>query len=199
MHSPAGDPEAPPAWDPLVRLTHWGVALAVVLNGLLVEGGSIVHIWIGYAALALLALRLLWGVIGPAEARFSAFPPSLRAAVGHVADILAGRSRAHASHNPLSALMAYALWGMLAAVVATGLVLEGEPFPSNRLPDRAYGIEADEGEGSGMIEELHEMTANLLLALAALHVAGVALESRLSGRNLVRRMLVGTRAPGEGG
>lgn len=39
-------------WDPLVRLTHWGIAAAVLLNGLVVEDGSLVHVWLGYARLS---------------------------------------------------------------------------------------------------------------------------------------------------
>ena len=46
----------------------------------------------GYAlaALALLALRLLWGFIGTEEARFSAFPLSLSGVRAHVAKLLRG-------------------------------------------------------------------------------------------------------------
>ena len=109
-------------WDPLVRVTHWGVAAAVVANGLITEGGSLVHVWIGLAVAALLALRLIWGLVGPAEARFSAFPPSPRRAIAHVRDILAGRHVVHRSHNPLGALMVYALWATLA--VAAGALSE---------------------------------------------------------------------------
>ena len=65
-------------WDPLVRLTHWGVAAGIVANGAFTEEGSGLHLWVGYGVGALLALRLLWGVIGPPEARFSAFPSRRR-------------------------------------------------------------------------------------------------------------------------
>jgi len=27
-----------PNWDPIVRVTHWGIALAILLNGLITEG-----------------------------------------------------------------------------------------------------------------------------------------------------------------
>lgn len=66
------------AWDPIVKLTHWGVVTAVIANAIFTEEGSGWHIWVGYGLAALLALRLLWGLIGPAEARFSAFAPSPR-------------------------------------------------------------------------------------------------------------------------
>jgi cytochrome b len=51
--------------------------------------------------------------------------------------------------------------------------------------------ENEEGEEDERLEHFHEIAANLLLVLAALHVAGVALESRLAGRNLVWPMLSG--------
>ena len=207
-----------PVWDPLVRLTHWGIAAAVLRNGLIVEDGSLVHVWLGYGAFALLALRLLWGVIGTEEARFSAFPPSLSGALGHAADLLAGRRHEHRSHNPLGALMVYTLWATLLTVSVTGVLLESEPFPRAAAEQVSVGVaearadgghatdtrvtqladrdedEHDEGEdGEEMLEEIHETAANLLLLLAALHVGGVLLESRLSGVNLARAMVTGVR------
>ena len=85
------------------------------------------------AIAALLGLRLAWGFIGPPEARFAAFPPSPRRALEHIGDIRAGRRAAHASHNPLGALMAYGLWGTLAVVIASGIAMTG--FPPQVRPE----------------------------------------------------------------
>ena len=63
-------------WDPLVRLIHWSLALTVLLNGAVTDPEGKLHEWVGYAALALVAIRFVWALAGPAEARFSAFPPS---------------------------------------------------------------------------------------------------------------------------
>jgi len=93
------------SWDPVVKITHWAIVTAIIANALVTEEGSGAHIWVGYALAAVFALRLLWGLIGPAEARFSAFPPSLRRALGHLRDIRVGRKEIHRSHNPLGALM----------------------------------------------------------------------------------------------
>lgn len=169
-------------WDPLVRLTHWTIAAAIVLNGAIVDEDSLAHVWIGYAALAVLALRLVWGLIGPKHARFSAFPPSIGAALTHVADTLTGRAKPHLSHNPLGALMVYALWGLLAVVSLTGVAME---------TDALWGLKE--------MEDVHEIAANLLMILAALHVAGVLIESKLSGVNLARGMIDGIkRMPANG-
>ncbi|MCL5776204.1 cytochrome b/b6 domain-containing protein [Limibaculum sp. FT325] len=186
-------------WDPIVRLTHWGIAVAVLLNGLVTEDGGQVHVWIGYAALALLALRLVWGVVGTRRARFTAFPPSLSAAREHLGELVGLRYRDYPSHNPLGSLMAYALWGLLAVVTLTGIGMAGSPFDERPAFVQAEGqLDRDDDEReeeNEVLEEIHEVAANLMLVLAALHVGGVALESSLAGRNLVRPML-GTRRGG---
>lgn len=211
-------------WDPLVKLTHWGIALAVLVNGVVTEEGSDWHVWVGTGMAALLMVRLLWGFIGPREARFSAFPPSPTRAADHVADIMAGRKRAHASHNGLGALMAYAIWATLAVVAVTGLAMSGVPgtasarveapvAPAVTAPLAPVAAEADEEsedggeggeegeegkgaegrEGPEWIEEVHEVAANLLFVLAALHIGGVLFETRRSGPAVIRRMTGGVR------
>jgi cytochrome b len=111
----------------VVRLTHWGIVIAVVANAVVTEGGSGVHVWIGYGLAALLILRLLWGVIGSPEARFAAFPPNPRAAFEHAGKLVRGEHSAHVSHNPLGALNVYAIWACLAVVVASGIAMAGAP------------------------------------------------------------------------
>ena len=186
-------------WDPLVRLTHWAIALAILLNGFIIDEDALAHIWIGYAALSLLALRLLWGLIGTENALFSAFPISFSGAARHVFGLMRGEHPRHASHNPLGALMVYALWGTLLIVSVTGVMLESDLFPETEAEYSSQFEEVDETdddseEGEDLIEEVHEGAANFLLFLAALHVGGVILESRLSGRNLVREMISGRRS-----
>ena len=194
-------------WDPVVRLTHWSIAAAVIANGLLTKPGSTVHVWIGWAAMAVLALRVLWGLIGPREARFASFLPDPRAALGHLADLFRGHPREHASHNPAGAVMAYALWACLAAVIATGLVMTGGKSPVTIAEEKAAvaagdwsalvgGDDAGDRESEGLgdaVEEVHKIAANLMLLLAMVHVAGVVIESRALGRNLVRGMVSGRR------
>lgn len=195
----------PRLWDPVVRLTHWGIALSVVLNALVNEGGSLLHVSLGWLVMALLLLRLVWGVLGPVEARFSAFPPNPVAALGHLRQLLTGRVRDYPSHNPAGALMAYAFWATLALVVATGLVMTSGATPMQVAAEKAAVASGDwsalirEGDGDDdsplaeAAEETHEMAANLLLFLAALHLAGVALESRAMRRSLLAPMLFGSR------
>jgi cytochrome b len=196
---------APTLWDPVVRLTHWGIALAVLLNALVTEGGSLTHVSLGWLGMALLLLRVIWGVLGPSEARFSAFPPNPAAAIRHLGALVRGTPGEHRSHNPAGAIMAYALWATIGIVIMTGLFMTGGATPMQVARDKAAVASGDwsalirEGESSKSedtslrhtAEEIHEVAANLILLLAVLHVAGVAVESRTMGRNLVVPMLFG--------
>lgn len=195
--------EPPRRWDPIVKLTHWGIVAAVIGNALVTEEGSGWHVWVGYGLGGLLALRLLWGLIGPAEARFSAFPPSPARAMAHLGEIGRGEVTRHRSHNPLGALMVYAIWGTLLAVIGSGIAMSGPPPADPTVEARHEGRESghdereeheggEEGEEGGeALEELHEIAVNLLYVLIGLHLLGVVFESRRSGGEVVRAMLPG--------
>lgn len=194
-------------WDPLVKITHWGVAAVVVCNALIVGEGSIAHIYAGYTLAALLLLRLLWGVIGTRSARFTSFPPSPSRALAHLRAIREGKSEQHVSHNPLGALMAYALWANLAVIVASGIAMSGAPpaidaatTPAEIFSSEEHGEDYDDDEergehededGEELLEEVHEAAVNLLYLLIVLHIGGVALETARSGKRTVTSMLPG--------
>lgn len=204
-----GDIVSPSLWDPLVRLTHWTIAASVIVNGLISDPGKALHVWVGWATLGILAVRLIWGLIGPTEARFSSFLPDPRAAVMHVIDLVKGiRPRDYPSHNPAGALMVYALWASLAIVIATGLIMTDASSPMQVAAEQA-AVEAGDwsllaqnalnvdNEAYNAIKQaagfVHEVIANLLMFLAALHVVGVVVEGRVMRRNLVKPMLLGDK------
>lgn len=130
----------PRRWDPIVKLTHWGIVASVIGNALVTGEGSGWHIWVGYGLAGLLALRLFWGLGGPAAARFSAFPPSASRALAHVGEIRRGEVVRHPSHNPLGALMAYAIWATLLVIVGSGIAMSGPP------PANPAAVEGERGE-----------------------------------------------------
>jgi cytochrome b len=197
--------QALPSWDPLLRLAHWGIAGVVIANYAFTKEGGSVHIALGWAGMALLLLRLIWGFVGPREARFASFPPNPMAALRHLGGLLRGKAPPYPSHNPAGALMAYALWACLGVITLTGLGMSGvSPFAQADLEaavaegDWSVLVEGDgEAEGESpngdVLEEVHEVAANLILILALLHVAGVAVESRAMRRNLLAPMLITRR------
>lgn len=201
--------ESPPdPWDIVVRVSHWVIAGVVVANAALTEGGGALHVWLGWIAMGFLLIRLLWGFVGRAEARFAAFPPRPIAALSHLNRLIRRRPREFASHNPAGALMVYALWAVLAVVIASGLVMTRGAMPWDVSRQQAAvdagdwsALVTEEGEAEGgaderaghLVAEVHEIGGNLLLILAVVHLAGVVAESAVLRRNLVRPMILARR------
>ena len=169
-------------WDPAVRIGHWSLVAGVAAAWLTREGWGAWHEWIGYATLLLVALRIAWGWLGPRYARFSQFVRNPSDTMRYAHSMLAGSEPRHIGHNPLGAWMILAL---LTAVALAGL--------SGWL----YTTDAFWGDES--VEDLHELLALLLLALAGIHVAGVIAASLRHRENLVAAMWHGRkRAPKTG-
>lgn len=179
-------------WDPFVRVFHWSLVLSVLLaavSGFLLESRILlIHISAGLAAGALVGARIVWGFSGPTHARFADFVPGLAAIKAH----LKGGAR-HLGHNPLGALMVLALIGLVLGLAATGLVVLGGVDKSGPLAPLV-----NYAQGSAVLG-LHEALAFGILALVALHIAGVVVESRRSQENLSRAMVSGLkeRRPGD--
>lgn len=199
---------SPALWDPLVRISHWGIALVVLANYALNKAGGWTHVTLGWVGLTLLLLRLIWGVVGSSEARFTAFPPNPMAALRHMGQLMQGKPKHYASHNPAGAMMVYALWACLAIITFSGLVMTDFRTPMQQaqvestvangdwstLAAKSDEAEGDDEEGAmGVVKELHEIAANLVLLLVLAHVAGVVIEGRAMRRNLVAPMLLGDR------
>lgn len=165
-------------WDPLVRLIHWSLATCVLINAFS-EGEDVLHMWVGYTAAGLLAIRIAWGLIGPRPARFTSFPPDPAGALAHLRSMLPGQDSdrgVHLSHNPLGALMVYNIWGTVAVIAATGYMMGTMRF---------FGME--------WAEDLHELAFDWLLVSIVLHVAGVLFDGWRTRVPLVRAMVTGTK------
>lgn len=98
-------------WDLPVRLFHWTLALSIAVSFLSAEEDSVIGDWhmpAGWFAAALIAFRVVWGVVGGEHARFAAFIRP--GAIGeHLADLFSGRAKPHLGHNPLGGLAIVAL------------------------------------------------------------------------------------------
>jgi len=60
-------------WDLPTRLFHWSLVVLIVLQYASGEFELLPmawHYWLGYATLALIVFRVLWGVFGSSTSRF---------------------------------------------------------------------------------------------------------------------------------
>lgn len=173
--SESGRVERPEIWDPLVRIIHWSLAILFAVAWASEDLQSL-HQPVGFVILGLVAVRVVWGLVGTPHARFSDFVRGPRKTLAHARDLALGRAPRVLGHNPLAAVMILALLAMLTATGASGWLLT--------VP--AY-------HAANWIEELHEGLASVTLGLVGIHVLAVVVMSLLHGENLVRAMVTGRK------
>lgn len=163
-------------WDAPVRVFHW--LLVLCFAGAFVTAESerwrLVHVTLGYTAAGLVAFRLLWGLLGTRHARFADFVRGPRAVAAYLRGLVRGDGMHPVGHNPAGG---WAIVGLLALTMGV----------------TASGFATYNDLGGDRLEDMHEALANAMLALVAVHVAGVVVGSRLHRENLVRSMISGRK------
>ncbi|MDH5302097.1 MAG: cytochrome b/b6 domain-containing protein [Gammaproteobacteria bacterium] len=177
-------------WDFFVRFFHWALVLFFIVAFASGEEWATLHAYAGYAIGGLLALRLVWGLVGSRYARFSNFVQSRQTVKAYLNDVLHFRGKRYIGHNPLGGWMIVAMLLTLVLTTLTGLVAYGGTEHAGPLVFQAQALPAVVLDA---IEELHEGLANFTLLLVLIHVAGVAFESLVHGENLVSAMITGRK------
>ncbi|MBM6583870.1 cytochrome b/b6 domain-containing protein [Microvirga sp. BT689] len=166
-------------WDTFVRIFHW--SLVGLFTVAFATGDEIewLHIRVGYAIAALVALRIVWGFVGSRHARFSDFVRSPSEIATYSGQALRFRAPRYLGHNPAGGAMVVALLVMIGGIAATGFAMTTDAF-----------------WGSQWVEDLHEGLVYATIGLIVLHVAGISFSSLEHGENLVKAMITGRkRAP----
>ena len=172
----ASPPRTIRVWDPVVRLFHWTVVVAVCLNLFVLKPGRTYHRYAGYVVLAAVLIRLVWGFVGTRYARFSDFFPTPARLSAYVKALVRGEEPRHVGHNPAAAVMMLALMGLLFLAGMTGWMMTLDAF-----------------WGEDWLEELHEGFANAIMVLALVHAAAAIVESLRHRENLVWSMVTGRK------
>jgi cytochrome b len=162
-------------WDPFVRAAHWCLVASIAAAWFTSKA---LHEWLGYAALGIVVLRIVWGGIGPRYARWSQFVPGPRATLTYARAFLARVEPRYLGHNPLGGWMIVALLGTVVLTCASGWL---------SITDRFWGV--------AWLQDTHAFLADALLALSALHLGGVIYTSLRHRENLPLAMVTGRKAP----
>ncbi|MDB5886624.1 MAG: cytochrome [Polaromonas sp.] len=175
-------------WDLPTRIFHWALAIGMVglaISGTVGGNAMVWHFRFGYAVLALLLFRLVWGLVGGYWSRFGAFIYAPQSII----DYLKGKGQPEHSvgHSPVGALSVFAMLAFLVFQVGSGLVSDDEiafsgpltRFVSNATVSLATNYHANIGKW-------------ILLALVLMHMAAIVFYL-LRKHNLVGAMLHGDK------
>lgn len=160
-----------PGWSLFVRLSHWLVAAGVLVN--LFNDTGWWHRSIGYAAFALIGLRLLHGMSSRHPSSRFWWPRGADIHL-HLQHLWRRSAETHAGHNALGQYAVYLMWLLIALLALTGWLSRTDAYWGEDWP-----------------VDLHALLANALLGMVLLHVTAVFALSWLQRRNLLKAMLRG--------
>lgn len=169
-------------WDLPVRAFHWLLVLLVSIAWL--TGGTdytAVHSWTGYSILTLIVFRVMWGVAGSDNARFSDFIRKPSLVFVYLNDLRKGTAAPYVGHNPAGGWMVVVLLVSLLVQAGTGLFTNDDV-----LFDAPFAAVVG-SQWSAWLTDIHKANFNILMALIAVHVAAVAWHE-WQGERLVKAM-----------
>ena len=177
-------------WDPVTRLWHWILVLAVSLGwsfGKFMSFDTIQwHFYIGYLILGLMVFRYLWGFAGPTPVRFRAIIPTPTALLTYLRHMGRREPSGSPGHNPVGSLSVIAMLVVIGAQALSGLFIESDDF-FEYGPLAGYVSEA-------MVNRLtwwHHFNADVILVLVILHVSAILFYLVWKKENLIKPMITG--------
>jgi cytochrome b len=177
-------------WDLPTRLFHWTLVLLIALQYATGEFNVLDmrwHFWFGYATLALVLFRVLWGFFGSQTSRFSNFVKGPSASLAYVRSLIYASDKNSVGHNPIGAWSVLALLTCLLIQAISGL------FASDEVGSDGPFVEQVSSVTVKFMTRTHNWAQNGLLVLIALHVAAVLLYLLLRRDNLIVPMISGRK------
>ncbi len=176
-------------WDLPLRIFHWLLVILVAVMFISAKRDNFdVHIIAGQALVVLLTARLLWGLVGSSNARFSSWIFAPREYLQYLKTLPQKKPSHMMAHSPIGAVAVIAILIALMVQVASGLVaadvdglVEG-PF--------AYYVSY---ELNRLASDIHVRHEKWVLALVILHIAANAFYYFYKKDNLVRPMITGSK------
>ncbi|MHB1143358.1 MAG: cytochrome b/b6 domain-containing protein [Thiobacillus sp.] len=183
-------------YDPLLRVLHWVIALSVVAliaSSQLAEAfehgpweAAIwnLHILAGHGLTVALLTRLLWGLVGPASARWQDLwhPATWKNSLKNLRLPSAHR----VGHDPIASLAYLFAYGVMALMIVSGLALAASEFQTGPLSAWL----GNAGWVEDVMEDPHEAGFVLMLGFVSLHMAALVFH-QLRGERVAQSMVTG--------
>ncbi len=158
------------SWTLFVRLTHWLVAASVLIN--FFNDTGFWHRTIGYIGLALVILRIVYGLFLSKVITSKLSIPNFSSIKVHCKELLSGQVPTHVGHNPLGQYAVYLMWLLIGFLAFTGWLSRTDAYWGEDWP-----------------VDLHMMLSSILEGLVILHVLATLVMSKLQKQNLVKKMI----------
>ncbi len=179
-------------WDVPTRLFHWSLVLLVAANIYTGNVGGLremdLHKLSGYAILALVLFRLVWGFVGSRHSRFADFVRGPGEVIGYARSLFGKAHRSFVGHNPMGAWSVMAMLASLLLQAITGLFARDDILTEGPL------VRYVSKETSRTLSAIHELNATVLYVLIGTHLAAVLGYLVFRKDNLIRPMLTGRKA-----
>jgi cytochrome b len=176
-------------WDLPTRIFHWLLAICVIsliVTGSIGGNAMIWHMMMGYAALALLVFRIVWGFVGGYWSRFVQFFYSPLTILRYLRGL--SKPEHDVGHNPLGSLSVWGLLIILGAQISTGLISDDEIATQGPL------VKFVSGSISLLATSYHKHWGKwIIMALIVLHVAAILFYLFKKKQNLITPMLNGDK------
>jgi cytochrome b len=177
-------------WDLPTRLFHWLLVVLVIISFITGNiGGNAMqyHEWSGFAILALLLFRLVWGFVGSRESRFMTYVRGPSAVLRYATTLLRRDSTPSLGHNPLGGWSIIAMLFCLLVQGVTGLFANDEIITEGPLFDRVSKATSDG------LTRIHKLNEELIIVIVAIHVLAVLFYFFFKRENLVKPMITGVK------
>lgn len=173
-------------WDLPVRVFHWLLVLLLVFQYVTYETSYMTwHMYGGYAILALLLFRIIWGFIGGTHARFGNFLYGPGAILGYIKTLPKRQAAKFAGHNPLGGYSVLLMLVVILVQAFTGLFANDDVMTEGPLTQWIAK------ETSDWLTTIHRYNFYVILGLVAAHVGAVLYYLLYKSENLVGAMFTG--------
>jgi cytochrome b len=177
-------------WDIFVRCFHWSLVSLFTFSIVSAKlGGNWIewHVKSGYAILALVLFRIVWGFVGGEYARFGSFLAGPVRGIRFALGLLKKQTQHVVGHNPVGGWMVIVLLLLLALQASLGLISNDEIATTGPLARYV----SDETSISAM--SWHRRIGDALLILVGIHIVAVLFHVFVKKEGLIRAMFSGKK------
>lgn len=151
-------------YDWPTRIFHWlfaGMFIAAFFIAKTFDDESAIypyHMLLGLSMALIVLLRIVWGIVGSRNAKFTSFSLGPKELVNYLKAVIGSKNQHNAAHNPASSWIAIIMMFLALGLAVTGYLMTVKVYKE-------------------VFEEIHEVFANAFVVAAILHVSGIVLHT----------------------